>query len=203
MDGTSGRAYYFPGIWTKATPSICWSRNRGKLDNCSRTSINIWFDQPGKPNRLTVNKDSMVKCDMCLEKVRFRNLEKHRNRRCQFCGHHHICLGRIFHCSRAIESCKRCNLSNSLLPSPNMTLTMIGRAKAAMKRCSCGHYHKAGYICSVSEPSSLGKVRRKFNFYVIAEPLPQKPFRRTWTEMMLARTSTAAVRQAEVIRRRQ
>ena len=30
MDGTSGRPHYFPGTWTKATPSICWSRNRGK-----------------------------------------------------------------------------------------------------------------------------------------------------------------------------
>ena len=175
----------------------------GRVSNSSRTSIINWFHHSGKPNQLTVNKNSMVECDMCLEKVRSRNLEKHRNRRCQFCGHHHICLGRIFHCSRAIESCKRCNLSHSLLPSPNMTLTMIGRAKAAMRRCGCGHYHKAGYICSVSEPSSLGKVRGKFNFYVIAELLQQKHFRRAWTEMMLARTSTAAVRQVEVIRRRQ
>ena len=97
--------------------------------------------------------DEKFVCDMCLAHVSLRNMENHKSLRCQVCGHHHINLGQVHQCKMCIwKSCKDCNISGRAM----------GKRRFSFKtsRCGCGHYHKGGYICTVSEPSSRGKVRK-------------------------------------------
>ena len=97
--------------------------------------------------------DEKFVCDMCLAHVSLRNMEKHKSLRCQVCGHHHINLKQLNQCKTCIaRSCKDCNISRREVEEREFSFTT--------SRCVCGHYHTAGYICTVSEPSSRGKVRK-------------------------------------------
>ena len=145
-----------PRIWTKATPSICWSRNGGKLLLQHILSSPFFHNYPGELKPLEKPKDyadEKFVCDMCLAHVSLRNMENHKSLRCQVCGHHHINLGQLHQCKMCVwKSCKDCNISGRAM----------GKRRFSFRtsRCGCGHYHKGGFICSDSGPSSQGKVRK-------------------------------------------
>ena len=141
-----------PRIWTKATPSICWSRNGGKLLLQHILSTPPFHNHPGELKPKDYADEKFV-CDMCLAHVSFRNMEKHKSQRCQVCGHHHINLGQVHQCKMCVwKSCKDCNISGRKIWETEFSFKT--------SRCGCGHYHTAGYICTVSDPSSRGKVRK-------------------------------------------
>ena len=135
------------GLWTKASPSIKWSKNECK-GKCLLSIIALNVTVSGGSKNLKAYEKSLVQCNLCEAEVSLGRLEQHRRLRCLVCDHHHPNHGSPDSCCSCLKRCKKCGPFQ-----PTMRLCHI----QSRPRCNCGHYHAVGRTCSshaVPSPSN-------------------------------------------------